>query len=758
MSEQPLIIGVRHHSPACARLVKAQIEKIRPAWVLIEGPADFNARLDELFLPHQLPVAIYSYSQHQDDGAAGYGAWTPFAECSPEWQALLAARAAGATTRFIDLPVWAQNEERDDAVHGDNPQRLLKACGMENTDTLWDHLFEDETQRTDLQPALETYFRQLRGDDISGENACPREAFMARWLGWAMRQNAGPVVVVCGGWHAPALAALWPHCVPEEQEPSCFPPVATGAITGCYLTPYSEKRLDVLAGYLSGMPAPVWQRWCWQSGLEQAGKQLLKTIFSQLRQRRLPASTADMAAVHLRAQALAQLRGHILPLRSDWLDALAGSLIKEALNAPLPWSYRGVIHPDTDPILLTFIDTLAGDGFGELAAGTPQPPLPQDVIRELRRTGITLPDDLTLNRFEPTGLVQSQILHRLSILKIPGFHRQQGSVSALSGDGEEYWTLRQTLEQHAALIEAARYGATLAEAARKQLEAEMLAAVGIRALAASLNQAALAGLATFSHRLLEQLAQLIARESHFAEMGAALEVLYALWRLEGISGMQNAPVLQTTLCAALGRTLWLCESSSIPDDTQFHLHLHSWQTLCHILRDISHGTDLPGVSLESALSLLKRRINTYDAAPLDRGAALGALIRLEHSAIDANAALALLTQLPPHSLGETLHGMLALARHQLACQPLFVAGLSECLTQLSEEAFIHALPDLRAAMAWLPPRERGALARQVLDYYHMTSLPTHTLQTPLSLPAERVAGNQRQEQLARDSLQYWGIS
>ncbi|MBW9309590.1 hypothetical protein FA039_16380 [Escherichia coli] len=40
--------------------------------------------------------------------------------------------------------------------------------------------------------------------------------------------------------------------------------------------PYSEKRLDVLAGYLSGMPAPVWQNWCWQWGLQQAGEQLLK--------------------------------------------------------------------------------------------------------------------------------------------------------------------------------------------------------------------------------------------------------------------------------------------------------------------------------------------------------------------------------------------------------------------------------------------------------------------------------------------------
>ena len=42
-------IGVRHHSPACARLVAATIESLHPAHVLIEGPADFNDRLDEQF-------------------------------------------------------------------------------------------------------------------------------------------------------------------------------------------------------------------------------------------------------------------------------------------------------------------------------------------------------------------------------------------------------------------------------------------------------------------------------------------------------------------------------------------------------------------------------------------------------------------------------------------------------------------------------------------------------------------------------------
>ena len=150
--------------------------------------------------------------------------------------------------------------------------------------------------------------------------------------------------------------------------------------------------------------------------------------------------------------ALAQIRGHTQPLRCDWLDALAGSLIKEALNAPLPWSYRGVIHPQTDPILLTIVDALAGAGFGKLAQGTPLPPLPQDVDRELARVGIAVPANLNINRYTPEGLAKSQVLHRLAILDIPGFQQQTGSAVTLSGDGEERWRLFPTLEQHAVLI------------------------------------------------------------------------------------------------------------------------------------------------------------------------------------------------------------------------------------------------------------------------------------------------------------------
>ena len=101
---QLIFVPVRHHSPACARMVGALARALHPVAVLIEGPSDFNARMDELYLPHRLPIAIYSYARLDDDTRRG--AFYPFCEHSPEWEALRAAREIGAAARFIDLP-WA---------------------------------------------------------------------------------------------------------------------------------------------------------------------------------------------------------------------------------------------------------------------------------------------------------------------------------------------------------------------------------------------------------------------------------------------------------------------------------------------------------------------------------------------------------------------------------------------------------------------------------------------------------------------------
>jgi hypothetical protein len=98
----PLIhfFGIRHHGPGCARSLLQALE------AAARLPAGGRPARGEALLPMlqsaelRPPVAMLVYMQDEPSQAAFY----PFAEFSPEWQALQWASRQGVATRFIDLP------------------------------------------------------------------------------------------------------------------------------------------------------------------------------------------------------------------------------------------------------------------------------------------------------------------------------------------------------------------------------------------------------------------------------------------------------------------------------------------------------------------------------------------------------------------------------------------------------------------------------------------------------------------------------
>lgn len=100
-SLQIRIFGIRHHGPGCARSLVRAFEQWRPDAILVEGPPEGESVLplaaDEAMTP---PVALLVYAEEDARRAAFY----PFAEFSPEWQALRYALAEGVPVRFMDLP------------------------------------------------------------------------------------------------------------------------------------------------------------------------------------------------------------------------------------------------------------------------------------------------------------------------------------------------------------------------------------------------------------------------------------------------------------------------------------------------------------------------------------------------------------------------------------------------------------------------------------------------------------------------------
>lgn len=558
------VIGVRHHSPACAQLVRHTIATVRPKYVLIEGPADMNGRIGELLLDHTLPIAVFSFHRDEVDRIAA--AWSPFCVYSPEWQALVTAREVGAEPLFMDLPSWDKAFLGVHNRYGDHERRhtravadLCKRFSIEGYDALWDHLFEGPCDDfAALRARLEAYFQGVRGDAPGGERDGPREEMMRGFIGAALAKTDAPVVVVCGGYHAPAL---------REPPPRAeWPEISRPAGAQSYVVPWSYHRLDSFTGYEAGMPSPELYHAVFTLGAREAPMTLLRVIVARLRAAKQHVSSADLVSAVALAEGLARVRGHDSLRRTDLLDGLASALVKQPLDAPLPWSERGYLRRETDAMLVEILKAISGDREGRLAPTTPLPPLVKDVEQELERVGIAITTAarvIKLSLTTPEAIEKSRVLHRLRLLEVPGITRSGGAAWPTDADLDELWTVVQHNLAVSALVEASRFGATLTSAAARKLE-EALAApdVSLDAIAAILGEAVRIGIGAVTDRALFALRLHAGRETDLAKLGLALDRVLDLFGGDVLFGAKGATELAQVIREIYTRGLWLLEQVS----------------------------------------------------------------------------------------------------------------------------------------------------------------------------------------------------
>ncbi|WP_433619102.1 DUF5682 family protein [Dactylosporangium sp. CA-139114] len=757
-------IGVRHHSPACARLVGATIAALRPAYVLVEGPADMNERMDELLLGHTLPIAVFSSYRDEHRHA---GSWAPFCEYSPEWVALTAGRAAGAEVRFIDLPAWhealAGRENRycdAEERYAEAVDRLCEAFSVDNVDSLWDHLFEIEpataagpAHHPDDTPAvgatasgsaiearLAAYFDLLRGESEASEGDRAREEYMARWVRAARREAGGrPVVVVTGGFHRPALMRLTERDraaagdgAPVDGWPAA-PSLPHGAVGGSYLVPYSFRRLDAFAGYQSGMPSPEYYQRLWESGAQAAADGLVGAVVRRLRRRRQGVCTADLVAARACAAGLALVRGHRHPGRADMLDGLAAALVRDALEEPLPWATRGRLRAGTHPVVVEMVAALSGDRVGRLHRATPLPPLVHDVAAQLEREGLDTGGPVALSLTAPDGQRRSRMLHRLRVLAVPGFERRHGPATGVDPVLDEQWTVREHEHRLPSLIEAGAYGATLESAAAARI-AERVADAGgnVGALAGALFDAALCGTTRLSEQVLRDLGLGIASAQDLGELGRLLGVLLALWRHDRLLGTAGSAALGVVISASHDRLLWLAEGARGASAAADPGRIGAVVALRDVVR---HAGSQLGLDRAAALGTMARVAAGRDGPPDLRGGAFGfgwALGAQDDPVRAVRGAGGVV------ALGDWLSGLFAVAREEVLHAEGVLDLLDEIVSALGAEDFLIALPALRQAFAYFPPRERETIAEHVLARRGVAGSGRAMLRAP-SVDAESLA-------------------
>src|SRR5258705_6745640 len=181
---------IRHHSPACAWHLARLIRELRPAAILVEGPASFTPLIPTILDPDtKPPIAVYTHfvdvsrklykpaTGEPDLGPARFAAYYPFCDYSPELVALRVGEEIGARLSFIDLDYSDQIlAERlvDEALikprieslmeesHFQRSQylnALAQRSGCRDFNEMWDHLFEANFESR----PTETFTRELAG-------------------------------------------------------------------------------------------------------------------------------------------------------------------------------------------------------------------------------------------------------------------------------------------------------------------------------------------------------------------------------------------------------------------------------------------------------------------------------------------------------------------------------------------------------------------------------------------------------------------
>jgi hypothetical protein len=500
MTDRIFLFGIRHHGPGSARRLVEALEALRPAAVLIEGPADASDLLPMLADPGMTtPVALLTYAEDDPANASFY----PMAEYSPEYQAARWAVHHGAVLRFIDLPASDRlsgtngGAESDVAVSPDEDPvsrdpigALAAAAGYDDGESWWSDVIEENPASGPVFAAVADAMAALRAEagPLSVREAA-REAHMRIAIAEAVKECEGAIAVVCGAWHVPALSEQ--RKLADDRGLLKGRPKTKIKATWA---PWTAPRLARSSGYGAGVVAPGWCAHLWEMrNRADRGAVWLAKVARLLRDRGHFVSTASVIEAERLGTALAALRGRPSPGFEE---------LREAAIACLCNGERAVWDDVAAELLI-------GSGVGAIPAATPLAPLIEDLQRQQKATRLkpeALERALPLDLRSESGLMRSTLLHRLNALGVPWGRLMDAGRSR--GTFRENWQLRWEPEFAVRLVENLVYGSTIAEAAsgrlieamRKESELGGLAALARDAMIADLSRATEFGIAALEQK------------------------------------------------------------------------------------------------------------------------------------------------------------------------------------------------------------------------------------------------------------------
>ena len=707
------IFGIRHHGPGSAHSLTLALAELRPDILLVEGPPDAQDLLSWVANAElKPPVALLIYVPDQPKRAVFY----PFAEFSPEWQAMRYGLDNQVPVRFMDLPqayqlARAENQEQSDSSAANIPATkwkdpltwLAESAGYSDGERWWERMVEGRrgaginlfTGILEMMTALRAEVEQAEQGTFfpATRFEAQREAHMRQTIRSAQAEGFAKIAVVCGAWHTPALASM-PAPAEDAKSLKGLDKVKVSAAW----VPWSYGRLSWESGYGAGIESPGWYEAVWkaaQSGQSNAEMTIrwLTQVAHLLRGEDLAASSAHIIEAVRLAEALAALREQPTPGLAE---------LNEAVRAIY-------CNGDEPSLRLIHEKLIVGERLGQVPEDAPMTPLQADLAREQKRLRLA-PEaslrDLDLDLRQPNDLQRSYLLHRLDLLEIPWGKAQR--VSGKSGTFHELWRLQWNPELAVKVVEASLWGNTVAEAAagflRQALERQD---IDLPALTGLIGRALLADLPAAVETLMARLDAEAALSSDTGQLMDALPALADTLRYGNVRQTDSAMIAKVVDGLAARICIGLPSACASLDDNaaeamfkrlnrvhsaflllQNEAHLADWKSVLQVLADQIgvHGL------LAGRASVLLLDLGIFDAQETGR-----------------RFGLALSTAIEPPQAAAWIEGLLKGRGALLVHEDTLWQVIDAWVAALPGETFITLLPLLRRTFSEFTQPERRSL-------------------------------------------------